>query len=286
MSSIFKHKRQLWKFNMCWKVRFFAGASPAAVQPEGPSLKREMICGKFSKSRATVRLGEDSWSNSRECKDDHCWGHLWAMGSYGWRGPASECSVIVAARNCVPSGSGSFVEGEDLQAQRPAIRVKIAELIQDEMIQLQSALLRTCSWAVKELSNLVADLVYLGVGWSFHHKNHRKSQFCALVMICKPFCQWPPAMAWKASNPCKANALASTCIDICNGRGQKSQFWLLTRFSKVLMVPKRQSDPHKLLLASSSLRSETCAPNPRGVKAMSSAPLSQHRWTEICTTFG
>ena len=59
-----------------------------------------------------------------------------------------------------------------MQAQRPAIRVKIAELIQDEMIQLQSALLRTCSWAVKELSNLVADLVYLGVGWSFHHKNH------------------------------------------------------------------------------------------------------------------
>lgn len=64
----------------------------------------------------------------------------------------------------MPSGSGSFVEGEDLQAQRPAIRVKIAEQIQDKMIQLQSALLRTCSWAVKELSNLVADLVYLGVG--------------------------------------------------------------------------------------------------------------------------
>ena len=83
--------------------------------------------------------------------------------SYGPMGPASECSVIVAARNCVPSGSGSFDEGEDLQAQRPAIRVKIAELIQDKMIQLQSALLRTCSWAVKELSNLVADLVYLRV---------------------------------------------------------------------------------------------------------------------------
>ena len=40
--------------------------------------------------------------------------------SYGPMGPASECSVIVAARNCVPSGSGSFDEGEDLQAQRPA----------------------------------------------------------------------------------------------------------------------------------------------------------------------
>ena len=49
---------------------------------------------------------------------------------------------------------------------------------------------------------------------------------------------------------------------------------------------EHKSLPDELIPASSSLRSETCAPNPRGVKAMSSAPLNQHRLTEICTTLG
>lgn len=77
-----------------------------------------------------------------------------------------------------------------------------------------SALFRTCPGTLKELSGLAGSFFFPKLR-SSHCDVHRVSVLSptpspALVMSCRPFSQCPPAMAWNASKPWMAKALAST----------------------------------------------------------------------------